>query len=312
MARRIDKLRLIDTVGRKLQAEMTYDEIKSYLRDFGVDVERQTSGVNSKWRFVKDLLGDEPLDRVLDVAEDLEIPHGHARGGRVDVVDTRFWLPGYFRLFLSHVSGFKAKTAQLQSALKPFGVSAFVAHEDIEPTKEWQDEIERALFSMQALAAILTPGFHESRWTDQEMGVAIGRGLLVVPIRRGLDPYGFIGKSQGLQAGGKTVGQVAEAIFTVLAMNALTTGAMADAIVSLMLFSQAQDQAKHWLYLLSKFEQVPLTALHKLREGALQSEVLATSEALLQEVNDLLGKYDFGPLVVPQKVTPLQDDDIPF
>lgn len=312
MPRRIDKLRLIDTVGRKLQAEMTYDEIKSYLREFDVDVEKQTSGLNSKWRFVKDLLNDEPLERVLDVAEDLEIPHGHARAGRIDITDTRFWLPGYFRLFLSHVSSFKAKTSQLQSALKPFGISAFVAHEDIEPTKEWQDEIERALFSMQALAAILTPGFHESRWTDQEMGVAIGRGLLVVPIRRGLDPYGFIGKSQGLQAAGKTVGQVAEALYVVLAANAQTTGALADAIVSLMLFSHAQGQAKHWLGLLARFERIPLTALHKLREGALQSEALATSESLLKEVNDLLGRYDFAPLIVPQKVATLPDDDIPF
>jgi hypothetical protein len=51
--------------------------------------------------------------------------------------------------------------------LRSFGVSAFVAHENIEPTK-WQDEIEKALLSMNALAAILMPGFHESKWTDQE------------------------------------------------------------------------------------------------------------------------------------------------
>lgn len=312
MPRRIDKLRLLDTVGRKLQSEMTYDDIKGYLREFGVDVARPTSNVNSKWRFVKDLLVDEPLERVLDIAEDLDIPHGHARAGRVDVADTRFWLPGYFRLFLSHVSSFKAKTAQLQSALKPFGISAFVAHEDIEPTKEWQDEIERALFSMHALAAILTPGFHDSKWTDQEIGVALGRGLLVIPVRRALDPYGFIGKSQGLQASGKTVRDVADSIFKILAANAQTTGALAEAIVSLMLFSQDPDQALQWLTLLNRFERVPLTALHNLREGALQSAALASSESLLRGVNDLLQKYEFAPLVVPQKVASLPDDDIPF
>lgn len=312
MPRRIDRLRLVDTVGRKLQSEMTYDDIKAYLRDFGVNVERPTSGINSKWRFVKDLLAEEPLDRVLDIAEDLEMAHGHVRSGRIDVADTRFWLPGYFRLFLSHVSGFKAKTAQLQSALKPFGVSAFVAHEDIEPTKEWQDEIERALFSMHAMAALLIPGFHESKWTDQEIGVALGRGVLVIPVRRGLDPYGFIGKSQGLQAGGKTVRQVAEALFIILAANSQTTGTIADAIVSLMLFAQTPDQARHWLGLLKRFERVPLTALHRLSEGALQAEALATSDTLFREVNELLQKYEFAPLVVPQKVESLPDDDLLF
>jgi len=43
---------------------------------------------------------------------------------------------------------------RLQSSLRRFGISAFVAHVDIDPTKEWQDEIEAALFSMDALAAI--------------------------------------------------------------------------------------------------------------------------------------------------------------
>ena len=56
---------------------------------------------------------------------------------------------------------------------------------------------------MDALIAILTPGFNESKWTDQEIGVAIGRKVPIVPIRIGLDPYGFIGKYQALQGAGR-------------------------------------------------------------------------------------------------------------
>jgi hypothetical protein len=33
---------------------------------------------------------------------------------------------------------------------------------DIEPTRKWQDEIELALSTADALVAMLTPGFHES------------------------------------------------------------------------------------------------------------------------------------------------------
>ena len=36
------------------------------------------------------------------------------------------------------------RCCRLQDALLQFGVSAFVAHSDIEPTLEWQDEIEPA------------------------------------------------------------------------------------------------------------------------------------------------------------------------
>ena len=60
------------------------------------------------------------------------------------------------------------------------------------------EEIDLALRSMHALSALLTPDFHLSDWTDQEVGFALGRGVLVVPVRLGLDPYGFIGKVQGL------------------------------------------------------------------------------------------------------------------
>ena len=79
-----------------------------------------------------------------------------------------------------------------------FGISCFVAHSDIEPTRTWQKEIEKALFSMDVLIALMTEDFSDSNWTDQEIGVAIGRNVLILPIRMGADPYGFIGKYQAI------------------------------------------------------------------------------------------------------------------
>lgn len=108
------------------------------------------------------------------------------------------WKDGFFRLFLSHVHAHKIAVAKLKSELQVRGISSFVAHEDITPSLEWQNEIELALRSMHALAALLTPDFHPSNWTDQEVGFALGKGILVVPVRLGTDPYGFIGKVQGL------------------------------------------------------------------------------------------------------------------
>lgn len=125
-----------------------------------------------------------------------------ALGQRMAVSDTdvrRLWQDGYFRLFLSHVSEHKSQVSHLKSALLEVGVSAFVAHEDIEPSLEWQNEISLALRSMHALAALITPEFHESKWTDQELGWALGRGIPVVPVRLGADPYGFVGKIQAIR-----------------------------------------------------------------------------------------------------------------
>jgi hypothetical protein len=105
-----------------------------------------------------------------------------------------------FRLFLSHKAEVKKETGALKERIEAFGVSCFVAHVDIHPTKEWQDEIESALASMDGFVALLTDKFHESDWTDQEVGFALARGVPIIAVRLGSDPYGFIGRFQGLAA----------------------------------------------------------------------------------------------------------------
>ncbi len=111
---------------------------------------------------------------------------------------TRIWGDSGYRVFLSHKTEVKKQTAALKESLKLYGIASFVAHEDIAPTKEWQNEIETALESMDAFVALLTEYFHESLWTDQEVGYAIARGVPIIAVRMGRDPYGFIGKFQGL------------------------------------------------------------------------------------------------------------------
>ena len=108
---------------------------------------------------------------------------------------------------------------ELKTALIPYGISAFIAHEDIAPSSEWQNEIDLALRSMHALTAILTPDFHASDWTDQEVGFAVGRGILVVPINVGLAPYGFIGKFQAFGGSLDNPLQAAKRLFEILLKN---------------------------------------------------------------------------------------------
>jgi hypothetical protein len=125
-----------------------------------------------------------------------------ALGQRMAVSNTdvhRVWRDAYFRLFLSHVSQHKEHVSHLKTALLEMGISAFVAHEDIEPSLEWQSEISLALRSMHALAALITPNFHGSNWTDQEVGWSLGRGVPVIPVRLDADPYGFVGKIQAIR-----------------------------------------------------------------------------------------------------------------
>jgi TIR domain len=121
-----------------------------------------------------------------------------------------------YRIFLSHKSEVNKETADLKKRLSLFGMSCFVAHEDILATKAWQDEIEKALASMDGFIAIMTENFHESDWTDQEVGFAFARGVPIIAVRLGKDPYGFIGKFQGLSS---TWQSAAEDIVKILITN---------------------------------------------------------------------------------------------
>jgi hypothetical protein len=124
-----------------------------------------------------------------------------------------------FRLFVSHVATEKEKAIRLKRCLAVYGIDAFVAHEDIEPTLEWQSEIEKALLAMDAFLAIHTVGFAKSIWTQQEIGYAVGRGVKVISLQMGEDPTGFISKQQALARRNRTAEQIAEEIDKILARD---------------------------------------------------------------------------------------------
>jgi TIR domain len=110
------------------------------------------------------------------------------------------WRPGYIRLFISHRDAKKAEAKQLADALETYGVSAFVAHDTIEPMSTWQREIEKGLETMEIMLAFITDDFHESSWTNQEIGYALGKDIPVIPVKlEGRDPDGFIGATQAVK-----------------------------------------------------------------------------------------------------------------
>ena len=164
-----------------------------------------------------------------------------------------FWAPNALKLFISHVSSYKERAQGLKRALNPFAISGFVAHSDIAPTAEWIREIEAGLFTCDALLAVLSPDFHESKWTDQEVGVVFGRGKLIIPVRAGMDPYGFIGQFQGLSVKGRTAIDIVPDILRIIARHAKTRRAYAEALVSTLEEAASWDESKRTMDALEHF-----------------------------------------------------------
>lgn len=136
--------------------------------------------------------------KLVETERGLKIKELSSTAQTVDT-DNRLFQKDSFRLFISHKDDNKKFANELKKALEVFGISSFVAHEDIEPSTEWQNEIEKALFSMDSLLALLSTGFSASVWTNQEVGVAFGRGIFILSVKAGEDPKGFVGKFQALR-----------------------------------------------------------------------------------------------------------------
>ncbi|MFN0140616.1 MAG: toll/interleukin-1 receptor domain-containing protein [Pyrinomonadaceae bacterium] len=117
----------------------------------------------------------------------------------------RIWEKDCFRLFLSHKSASKTETYKLKEELRELGITCFVAHADIHPTKEWVNEILNALTTMDGFAALMTDDFHDSDWTDQEVGFALARNIPTIAVMLGKEPYGFLGRFQGLRSSWNTL-----------------------------------------------------------------------------------------------------------
>lgn len=168
------------------------------------------------------------------------------------------WVPNRLRLFLSHVSEDKKQVVSIKLALAQCGISAFVAHQDIEPTKEWVDVILGALETCHALAALLTPNFHQSKWTDQEIGYCIRRGVPILPVRLGIDPYGFLGRFQGLPGSSKPE-VVAEQIYSVLAKKPKVAHILAAASVDQFINCKSFEMSHQYLNALKRLPADILT-----------------------------------------------------
>lgn len=154
------------------------------------------------------------------------------------------WEAGMLRLFISHVAEHKAAVGELKAYLRIVGVSGFVAHKDIAPSLEWLGEIDLALRTAQACAALLTPEFHGSKWTDQEMGVAIARDIVVIPVDLGTTPYGFLGRYQALPGALDQTARLADGIVGILVARPQTVGAMREGLVTALEQANTYKSAK--------------------------------------------------------------------
>jgi hypothetical protein len=232
------RITLIREIAARLGAE-DWPLIDITLKQFSMPWSDEWRG--TKDAYVLNMVAEGPDQSLIDLAQHVGFQSEETPTPRFE---PPFWRKGMLRLFVSHLAAHRGFAGELQEALLDFGVSCFVAHNDIEPTQEWQTQIETALATCDALVALLHPSFHASNWTDQEIGFAMGRGVPVFSVRFGQDPYGFIGRFQAFSGGEKKAVELARELFDAYRKNKQTQRRMSEVLFGLFEDSGSYADAK--------------------------------------------------------------------
>lgn len=214
----------------------------------------------------------------------------HSRRTKLVEPNPKFWTKDYLRLFISHLSSEKVIAQNLKDNLENYAISGFVAHSDIEPTSEWQSEIELALNTCDSGLALLSAKFHESKWTDQEIGILIGHDKLIIPIRKDQDPYGFIGKFQSITF--STEKELANDIFEALVRNEKTKKTMARALIKMFEESNSFAESKVNFKLVQKIEYWDDSLIERLEKAPKGNSQIRHSFGLQPSIDSLLDKLN--------------------
>lgn len=216
-------------------SEPSWDEINLTLEVFGMTPPTDHEG--SAVGYILKAIKDAPDEKLIELAEHLEIEiptNAVAHAAQAGPQSNASALPpieeATFRIFISHISAQQGFASQVATAMAAYGLSAFVAHVDVQPTADWRDMIEYELRTCDALIAIMHSGFHQSDWTDQEIGYALGRNKPAFAVNYGQVSYGFIGKFQAFYGGTKSANVITDEIVAALRTNSETRVAVCRAI----------------------------------------------------------------------------------
>ena len=281
-----ERVKLIQQVSGRLH-DLEWGELDLTLRQFGLPWSPQWNDGDKRDYCIQHVEqgGDKEL---LDLYE-------HLHGAKFELVPqgdgAHLWQEGCFRLFLTHISSAKKFVSAVKANLSPYAIDAFVAHEDIEPTREWEQEIEAALDTCDALVAFLTPDFHDSLWTDQEVGYCVRRRVLIIPVRMGMDPYGFLGRYQALSPGDRDAAWVSGALFEIMLDHDLTADRMAPAVVRMFEYSGSFASAKANLQFVKRVRRWSPELLRRLEASIEANDQIEHAWGVADEVRQLVKRH---------------------
>lgn len=196
-------------------------------------------------------------------------------------------------IFLSYSSKDKVVAGEIKSQLDDFGLEAFLAHEDIAPSLEWQEVILQRLESCNIFIPLISQNFKESDWTNQEAGIAFSKRNLIIPLSLGgIAPYGFIGKYQALQVKTKHIEDTCAEIIETIKKHDRFKSVLQELTIKSFLNSNSFIDAKTKSQPLMLFDNFTPEQVNRILEGSIKNEQIWASFGARPNLKELIKKYE--------------------
>lgn len=159
--------------------------------------------MNTRWVLgeILPMIGGEQLVTILKTNQNSYNLKNHL--GKFDESElSSVWKKNGKKVFVSHCDSYKKEAQSLAKVIEASGdYCCFVAHESIEPGKEWPKELDKALSTMDGMICFLTKEYYNRAWTNQESGIAVGRGVPVIHYSHdSTNPVGFGAQIQAVKS----------------------------------------------------------------------------------------------------------------
>jgi len=195
------------------------------------------------------------------------------------------------RVFLCYSSEENELAGEIKDNLEAHGLEVFLAHEDIEPTEEWQEVIIRKLKECDIFVPIVSKNFKNSRWTDQETGIAFAEEKMIIPISHDLVPYGFIGKFQALKLGEKIPESCDKIIGIIKTKNNKLKEMLTDCFVKSFVESTSYAESNKKALLLISYEPFTEDQVNELIRGFMSNNQIHGAYEARRAIRGLFEKY---------------------
>jgi len=198
------------------------------------------------------------------------------------------------RVFISYATVQKDKglASNLKKELEGLGLEVFLAHEDINPSSDWQDAILEKLKSTDIFMPIITEDFSKSYWTDQESGIAFIEKKLILPIAvDGHVPYGFLGRYQAFRQKSELPIIADRIIGAIIQSKKEFAGSLLDSLIKLFAISYKYDDAGFKSSLLLKFDTMSAEQVNEIFRSILLNDQIYDAYSAQANIKELFEKY---------------------